>query len=323
MTGVRWETRPCSSTVLLGLCALLPLLAASCRPGALRADEGPYRLVTAWGSQGRADGEFSYPRAIRVSDEGFVYVIDKSGRVQKFTSDGQFVLKWELPDYASGKPDGLCVVPDDGVIIADTHYSRVLEYSPDGDLVTMFGTYGTQPGQFIYPTGVAVDSSGVLFVSEWGEHDRVQCFDRHGRFEAQWGEHGLTAGQFQRLMNLAINSRDEVFAADSCNHRVQVFSTDGTLLRTLGELGHEVGQLKFPYDVALDASDRLYVCEYGNHRVQQFGPEGQPLAQWGEPGSGPGQLSGPWGVAVGPDGRVYVADTGNHRVQVFGEHSPG
>lgn len=289
----------------------------SCRPDDAAAAGAPYRLLRAWGSEGRRDGQFAYPRALTVDEQGYVYVIDKSGRVQKFARDGDFVLKWELPEYVKGKPDGVCVDHRGNIVIADTHYSRILRYSPQGELMEEFGRYGTGAGEFVFPTGVVLDVEGSLYVCEYGAVDRVQKFDRRGRFVAEWGSHGASRAQFQRPMNLDISSRGELFVADSCNHRIQVFSPTGEPLRTFGSVGNALGQLRFPNDVKLDDQDNVYVCEYGNHRVQKFTPEGEALCAWGSPGSELSRFAGPWGVAIDSDGLVYVADTGNHRVQVF------
>lgn len=305
--------------------AVVPALLVSClltscrahRPGEASAAGAPYRFLRAWGSEGNKDGQFAYPRALTLDQKGDVYVIDKSGRVQKFTREGQFLLKWELPEYANGKPDGACVDDEGNVLIADTHYSRVLCYSPAGKLLWKLGSYGSGAGDFVFPTGVGLDADRSIYVCEYGHTDRVQKFDSRHRFLAEWGSHGEGAGQFQRPMSLALSSRGEVFVADSCNHRLEVFSRAGKLLRSFGSVGSGLGQLRFPNDVALDAQDNVYVCEYGNHRVQKFTPAGEPLCVWGSPGSQPGQFSGPWGVAVDAEGLVYIADTGNHRVQVF------
>ncbi|MFQ6132853.1 MAG: hypothetical protein ACE5R4_12505 [Armatimonadota bacterium] len=289
----------------------------SCGRDDVAAADAPYRFLRAWGGEGHKDGKFASPRALTIDHRGYVYVIDKSGRVQKFTGEGEFLLKWHLPEFIKGKPDGVCVDGEGNVVIADTHYSRILRYSPQGQLLDQFGSYGSGPGQFVFPTGVVLDAEGYTYVCEYGDVDRMQKFDRQHRFLAEWGGHGEGRALFQRPMNLDISSRGELFVADSCNHRIQVFSRTGELLRTFGSVGSGAGQLRFPNDVKLDDQDNVYVCEYGNHRIQKFTPAGDPLCAWGTPGSQPGQLAGPWGVAIDRDGLVYVADTGNHRVQVF------
>jgi len=295
--------------------ALAPLT-SSCR-STRAAEPGPYRVVNVWGGRGGADGQFAFPRALALDGRGHIYVVDKSGRIQKFTADGEWLLTWDLPAFANGKPDGLCCDAEGNLLLADTHYSRLLVYSPQGRLLRAAGCYGTGSGQFIYPTGVVTDAAGDVYMCEYGGRDRVQKLDRRGDFLLQWGSRGAGPGQFQRPMNLALDARRRIYAADSCNHRIQVFSDTGELLQEWGSLGGEPGKLKFPYDVKLDAAGNVYVTEYGNHRISKFTADGEFVCCWGSPGTEVGQLNGPWGAVVDAAGRVYVADTGNHRIQVF------
>ena len=68
-------------------------------------------------------------------------------------------------------------------MVADTHYFQVLVYSPQGKLLrTLGGKKGEKPGEFGFVTGTAQDAQGNLYVSEYGEYDRIQKFAPDGRF---------------------------------------------------------------------------------------------------------------------------------------------
>ena len=59
------------------------------------AGSDPPVFILQWGSNGAGDGQFSGPHGIVVDADGNVYVVDTGNhRVQKFTSDGEFLLKW-------------------------------------------------------------------------------------------------------------------------------------------------------------------------------------------------------------------------------------
>jgi DNA-binding beta-propeller fold protein YncE len=306
-----------AGTALLaaGVCALAPLV-SSCRATPAAAT-GPYRVANVWGQRGGGDGHFAFPRALALDGRGHIYVIDKSARIQKFTTGGQWRLTWTLPASENGKPDGLSCDVDGNLLVADTHYSRLLVFSPEGELLRTSGSYGTDGGHFVYPTGVSTDASGNFYLCEYGGHDRVQKLDSGGAFLLQWGSRGDGPGQFQRPMNIDVDARGRVYVADACNHRIQVFSDAGELVDEWGGLGDGPGRLKFPYDVKLDPAGNAYVTEYGAHRISKFSADGEFICSWGEPGTDVGQLNGPWGAVVDAKGRVYVADTGNHRIQVF------
>ena len=318
MLALRRQHTQLSGVLLAAVAAATVPLASSCKT-TRAAETGPYRVVNVWGGRGGADGEFAFPRALALDGRGHIYVVDKSGRIQKFTTEGEWLLTWDLPAFGKGKPDGMSCDADRNLLVADTHYSRLLVYSPQGKLVRSFGSYGGEPGQFVYPTGVGMDGAGNVYMCEYGGQDRVQKLDRAGDFLLQWGSRGDGPGQFQRPMNLDIDAERRIYIADSCNHRIQVFSDGGELLQQWGELGREPGQLQFPYDVKLDFEGNAYVTEYGNHRISKFTGDGEFVCCWGSPGTDVGQLNGPWGAVVDEGGRVYVADTGNHRVQVFGK----
>jgi len=109
---------------------------------------------------------------------------------------------------------------------------------------------------------------------------------------------------------------DDVYVADTGNHRIQKFTSIGTFITAWGDSGSGDGQFDVPRGVAVDSSGSVYVVDTGNHRIQKFDSEGYDT-QWGTQGAGDGQFSSPSGVAVDGSGNVYVVDTGNHRIQKF------
>jgi len=265
------------------------------------------------GGPGHTAGRFNRPRGMDYNAEAeHLYVIDWDGRIQVFTPAGAFRGSWRMPKVAKGKPEGLHLRQNGNVLIADTHYSRVMEYSPQGELVRSFGSYGEEQGQFIYPVAVCTDAEDNIYVAEYGGADRVQKFDPDGNFLKDWGRLGTAPGAFQRPSGLIVGPEQQLYVADAVNHRIQVFDLEGKLLRILGEPGRGEGQLNYPYD--LDFRDSLlYVLEYGNNRVQRFTRDGESRGTLGSPGSGPGEFAAPWKLAVAPD-IVYVSDTNNSRV---------
>ncbi len=269
-----------------------------------------------WGTEGLRDGDFLRPRAI-CSHENRVYVIDTTGRAQVFTEAGVFLNLWRTPDASNGTPTAIGVGRDGRLLVPDTHYHRILEYSTDGELLEQWGEYGDGPGQFIYPTGIAQHRDGRYFVCEYGENaERVHVFDGERKFVLQWGSHGFGAGEFNRAMAIALD--DELLhVADTTNHRIQSFTLEGELVRVIGGAGSAPGQLRFPFDIALAAGGAIATVEYGNNRVSLFSRDGQCIGVFGTPGRLAGRFNEPRGIAVSPANDVFVADTYNHRIQRF------
>ena len=281
-------------------------------PGA----EVPHELV--FGAPGAAAGLFRTPRGLAVDQrDGSIYVVDKTARIQHFTSEGTFINQWSMPDARLGKPVGISVAPDGRVFVPDTHYHRILVFDDQGNELNRFGHFGTGPGEFVYPTDVVFGPEGEFYVSEYGTNDRIQVFDGEGRFLRTFGTSGREVGQFTRPQAMVFSSdHSELFIADSCNHRVVVVDQFGQWLRVLGGPGREVGRFCYPYGLDLLPDGSLLICEYGSGRLQRMDTQtGAVLEVYGSPGFRKGRLREPWAVTA-HDGRILVLDSGNARVQV-------
>ncbi len=274
-----------------------------------------------WGRPGFGDGRFQRPRAIAIDPRDQLFIVDMTGRIQVFTAEGEFLRSWRTPEIKHGKPTGLSFDNEGNLMVADTHYFRILFYTPEGVLLdkkTIGGTNGRGPGEFNFVTKAVQDSHGNFYISEYGEYDRIQKFSPERKFLMEWGGHGQEPGHFMRPQSLALDQQDRLFVADACNHRIQIFDATGDepkFLGMWGEHGSEPGQLSYPYGMILDGENDMYVCEYGNHRVQKFSRDGKLLAQWGRAGRGEGELNQPWSLIKDSQGRVHVLDSYNHRVQ--------
>jgi len=173
------------------------------------------------------------------------------------------------------------------------------------------------------PGGIAVDSSGNVYVADSG-NNRFQKFNSDGKYLTQWGSQGSENGQFNYPTDAAVDSSGNVYATDTGNHRIQKFNSNGKYLTQWGSQGSENGQFNGPGGVAVDSSGNVYVADTGNHRIQKFDSNGKYLTQLGSQGSGNGQFNYPTDVAIDSSGNIYAADTGNyradennHRIQKF------
>ena len=304
---------------MLSLCAIASLL-TGCTPSEpsnqASLKSRLFRRVQVVGSRGVGVGQLNKPRSVAVDAQDNLYVVDMTGRVQKFSSNGVFLLSWQMPQTDLGKPKGMCRDRSGSILVLEPHYQRVNVFSPDGKLLVQWGKRGTNAGEFMLPRAVAVDSRGEVFVSEYGIVERVQRFAPRGeKLLDGFGHAGNAPGEFNRPEGLCVDAQDRLYVADSCNHRIQVFSRDGKFLRAYGKPGKGIGEFSYPYDICVDASGRQYVAEFGNSRIQVFDANDQPLEIIGGPGLEPGQFNDPWGLALDSAGNLYVADSQNHRVQ--------
>lgn len=137
-------------------------------------------VVTAWGSQGRADGEFDLPHGVAVDGDDRVYVADRdNARVQVFERTGAHRATWSGP--AMGRPFAVAVagervfVVDGGDQDPDRPAAGVVVLDRDGRVLGRFGPHGAGPGQLSEPHDIAVDARGRVYVAELGAR-RIQRF---------------------------------------------------------------------------------------------------------------------------------------------------
>ncbi|MCU0789100.1 MAG: ABC transporter permease subunit [Verrucomicrobia bacterium] len=234
---------------VLGLA--LPLVAGGCAPGLAsneaRVDSTIFDRVRIIATRGVAPGQVNKPRSVTVDHDDNLYVLDFTGRVQKFSPQGDFLLFWQMPETKQGNPKGLSVDRAGNIIVVEPHYSRVNLFTPGGERLMQWGTKGTNDGEFSFPRAAAVNSLNEWWVSEFGVVDRVQKFSfepgESPRLQllAAYGRAGSGPGEFNRAEGLFVDAQDRLRVADAVNHRVQVLDAGGHFLREYGRAGNAAG----------------------------------------------------------------------------------
>jgi hypothetical protein len=175
---------------------------------------------------GNDNGEFNNPYGIAIDSADFVYVTDFfNDRVQKFNSDGTFLLKWGSTGNGDGQfnnPRAIAVDSLDTIYVSDAT-DRVQKFDTSGNFLSSWGTGGESDGQFIDPMGIAFESSGDDLISDWG-NSRVQKLSSNGAFITKWGIFGLEDGQFRWPNGVAVDPIRRIYVVDSDNNRIQVFT---------------------------------------------------------------------------------------------------
>ena len=198
---------------------------------------------------------------------------------------------------------------------APRNYLRITICTVDEEFIGEFSKFGKGDGEITWPTAIAADRDGNVYVSDEARHD-VQVFDRDGKFLRRWGSQGSGPGQFDRPAGLAVDPDGNVLVADGLNNRVQKFDRNGQLLLAWGEAGSGPGQFNMPWGIAVDGQGRVYVSDWRNGRVQQFDAAGAYLASFGD-ADGEGRLDRPAGLDVDSLGNLYVSDYGQDVVRVY------
>ena len=272
------------------------------------------------------DGEVGRPDGLAVDASGNVYVADTDNdRIQKFTSDGAFLLNWGSsgPFYAGNGtfngPYDVDVSPSGRVFVCDRWNRLIQRFDASGGFVLQWGGSGTADGQFNSPRGVACDGEDFVYVADT-YNDRMQKFDQNGGHLLTWGSSGTGDGQFSDPAGVAVDASGNVYVADELNNRVQAFDSMGNHLFSWGSQGYGEGQLARPTDIAIDPSGAILVLE-GIAQVECINSSGEYLRtylvdHYGHDGDG--ILWNPRGLAVDLAQNLFIADSDNSRVQRFG-----
>jgi len=131
------------------------------------------KYISHWGHKGTGDGEFDLVHDVVLDKQNRLLVAERTNeRIQIFDLEGKLLGKWT----GMGAPWSLFYVArEDAVYMADGVNMRVVKLNMNGDVVGTLGGPGKGPGQFDQPHGIAVDSTGAIYVAEVG-NQRVQKF---------------------------------------------------------------------------------------------------------------------------------------------------
>jgi DNA-binding beta-propeller fold protein YncE len=241
--------------------------------------------------------------------------------------------------YPSGlsAPRAIATGLNEDIYVADSRNHRVLHIAADGSLLHQWGTFGdlavgsAPPGTFYEPWGIAVGPDGSVYVTDTWNH-RVQKFTGDGEPITSWGQYGqpfpedpASKNSFWGPRGIAVNSRGQVFVADTGNKRIAVFDEDGNYLTEFGMGGLDPGQFDEPVGVAVAGDGTVYVTDTWNQRVQSFLPSEDgtfyaPLQQWDVNAWFGQSLENKPFIAVSEDKHVFITDPEGFRVIEFTEN---
>ncbi len=298
-----------------------------------------YEAIADWAK--RPTG-FTWPEvtAVAINSQDRVFVFNRGEHpVMVFAADGSFLRSWGEGVFA--RPHGITIGPDDSVFCTDDLDHTVKKFTPEGELLLTLGTSGkpsdtgatsidfrtiTHAGPpFYFPTNVALNSAGDIFVSDGYGNARIHRFDRDGRLICSWGEPGRGPGQFRVPHGIAVDHHGTVFVADRENCRLQLFTPTGQFLNEWTDIAR-------PCQVTFDSAGHVFVAELGfrsgmwpgtaapspdspGGRVSvfdhnAFDHSGCLLARWGGGNNptAPGDFFAPHDIRVDRNGNVYVSE---------------
>jgi len=253
--------------------------------------------------------QFSGPQGVAVDSGGAVYVADTgNSTIRKLTSGGSsstLAGSAGNPGNTDGagvgaqfnEPEGVAVDSSGNVYVADTWNHTIRKITSGGvssTLAGQAGTFGSFDGtnsgaRFNCPTGVAVDSSGNIFVTDYNnetirEVTPAGVVTTLAGFAGTWGNTDGTGTNalFFEPTGISVNSADTLYVVDSGNSTLRkiTFSagnwTSSTVAGLVGVSGSVDGtgtaaEFYYPAGVAADGAGNVYVADSGNNTIRSQG----------------------------------------------------
>lgn len=237
-------------------------------PGALRVNVIDLKTGDSFYFNEAEEGSLRYPIGIAADQTGRIFVTDPElTKVAVFSPKGKFLSFLEGPFK---RPTGIAFDAARSVLyVSDTWEHKIYTYGLDGKRVGSIGQRGSGPGEFNFPTHVAVGPGGLIYVSD-SVNFRVQIFDADGRFIKQFGTAGDTFDRFDKIKGIAVDREGHIYVVDSARDTVNIYDWEGRLLLFFGKRGRFYGDFFLPTGIFVDLDGRIFVSDSFNMRVQAF-----------------------------------------------------
>lgn len=215
-------------------------------------------------------GALLLPLGISIKSDGTVFICDAlQRRVNVYTADGKFISTIGKPDILE-RPTGIAYSEETNTLyVVDTKGHRIAKFSGNGDFLGYIGKRGTAPGEFNFPTGIAVGTDRNIYVVD-SMNFRYQVLTSDGKPILQVGKNCNVPGCFSKPKGIGIDSKGHVYVTDAAFSNFQIFNSDGQLLLFVGTPGPSPGQFFLPAGLFIDKNDQIYIVDQWKQNVQIF-----------------------------------------------------
>ena len=250
-------------------------------------------------------------------------------------------------------PTNVVVDKEGNLIVADAENSAVRKISPTGmvtnilddqrriNLITANGSVTLLPAPLDFPSGLAVDAAGNIFVAD-PVNNVVSKISSKGEVSTVAGKPGVDGAvdgkaaevRFGLPRAVAVDPAGVLYVADEEYNTIRKVAADGSVTTLAGNPnlpegapgrdGTGIGAtFVSPRGLTLDAKGNIYVADTNGHTIRKITPGGIVSTLAGTAGVTGGadghgsaaQFGGPAGLAVDGSGNVFVADSGNNTIR--------
>ncbi|MBG6128787.1 sugar lactone lactonase YvrE [Aquimarina sp. EL_43] len=256
-------------------------------------------------TSGFADGQgsaaqFLAPKGITIDIDNNLYVTDTGNhKIRKITPEGVVsTLAGSTSGFADGQgsavqfnaPSGITMDTDNNLYVADIRNHKIRKITPEGVVSTLAGSNrGFADGQgsavqFNFPHGITIDTDTNLYVADTENH-KIRKITPEGVVSTLAGStSGFadgqgSAAQFDFPFGIAIDTNNNLYVADTSNHKIRKITPEGVVSTLAGSiLGFADGQgstaqFRGPTGIAIDTDNNLYVVDMNDHKIRKITQE--------------------------------------------------
>ena len=309
---------------------------------------------------------------VAVNSKGHIFIFSRgsttgpayaaaAAQLLEFDKDGKYIREIGHNLYAWSFAHMVRVDKDDNIWAADKGSDMVIKFSPQGQVLMVFGRKqeasdeGTEPlkhpkpplppvdGLFRQVTDMTWDAAGDTFISDGYINSRVAKYDKNGKWIKSFGEPGDGPGQLNTPHSIAADNQGNIYVANRGNARIEVFDSDGKYLRQIKisepfdyssivpVIGNKppmnaTGTMSpgAPWTVCITPGPNqvLYASDAFPGRVYKISLDGKVLGKLGESGRQLKQFGWIHEIACPSENEIYVGELLNWRMQKLMLH-PG
>jgi len=224
------------------------------------------------------------PVAIALDHKGNIYVSDSSDNsIRKIDSDGVVSTLAGGSNQCFSNIAGIAVDTSGNIYVADQFNHSIRKVTPEGEVSTIAGNRAspgfadgaTTVAKFLYPSKIAVDHAGNLYVVDANGYG-IRKITPNG-FVSTLSPRVTGSGQIMDIWGVAVDKSRYIYVADGSNNKIYKITPDGIVSAMAGDgtTGFADGyapEAKFdgPTDVAVDHFGNVYIADYNNHRIRKI-----------------------------------------------------
>jgi Leucine-rich repeat (LRR) protein/sugar lactone lactonase YvrE len=295
-------------------------------------------------------------RILKRDTQGNLSVVAGTGKRGKTGDDGPAI------EAKLNNPQGIAVDEEGNLYIADTNNHRIRKVDSNGIITTIAGIgkggYAGDNGlataaKLKKPTAIVFDNNGHLYITDSGNHrirkvsgqrtrkpsanSLITTVAGDGRSGYRGDNGPATGARLNNPTGLAVDNQNNLYIADTDNHRIRKVDLTGTITTVAGNgiKGYSgdgdpatAAQINAPTGLEVDSTGNLYIADRNNHRIRKVDNEGiiTTFTGTGKRGTATdgilaevAQINQPSDVALDQYGNLYIADKGNDTIRKIGE----